>query len=149
MRRRPWPPDQLPLGCVSGQGRIEPEPTFCQSVTYARNKAVWLCGCELRCFSGVWLFVILWTAAHQAPLSKGSFRLEYGSGLPYPPPGDLPNPEIKSTSLMCPALVGGFFTTSATWEAHFVVKRGCAVIIITIIFAKELLLRFNPHKPVT
>ena len=50
---------------------------------------------------------------------------------------------------MSPALVGGYFTTSATWEAHFVVIRGCGVIIITIIFAKELPLRFNPHKPVT
>ena len=66
-----------------------------------------------------------------------------------PSSGDLPNPEIKSTSLMSPALVGGFFTTSATWEAHFVVVRGWGVIIITIIFAKELPLRFNPHKPVT
>ena len=91
--------------------------------------------------------MILWTAAHQTPLSKGSFRLEYWSGLP--PPGDLPNPEIKSMSLMSPALVGGYFMTSATWEAHFVVIRGCGVIIITIIFAKELPLRFNPHKPVT
>ena len=34
-----------------------------------------------------------------------------------PSPGDLPNPGIKATSLMSPALAGGFFTTSATWEA--------------------------------
>ena len=33
------------------------------------------------------------------------------------PPGDLPNPGIKTTSLMSPAMTGGFFTTSATWEA--------------------------------
>ena len=38
--------------------------------------------------------------------------------LPCPPPGDLPNPQIKPTSLMYPALAGGFFTTSATWEAR-------------------------------
>ena len=43
-------------------------------------------------------------------------RQEYCSGLPLPPPGDLPNPGIKLTSLMSPALAGGFFTTSAACE---------------------------------
>ena len=65
-------------------------------------------------FSQVWLFATLWTVAHQAPLSMGFSRQEYWSGLPCPPPGDLPNPGIKP---MSPALAGGFFTTSATWEA--------------------------------
>ena len=36
----------------------------------------------------------------------------------YPPPGDLPDPGIKPMSLISPALVGRFFTTSATWEGH-------------------------------
>ena len=40
--------------------------------------------------------------------------------LPCPPPGDLPNPRIEPTSLMSPALVGGFLTTSTTWEAQVV-----------------------------
>ena len=40
------------------------------------------------------------------------------SELPCPPPGDLSNPGIEPTSLMPPALVGGFFTLSATWEAQ-------------------------------
>ena len=44
-------------------------------------------------------------------------RQEYLSGLPCPPPGDLPNPGIKPASLRVPALAGGIFTTSATWEA--------------------------------
>ena len=39
-----------------------------------------------------------WTAAHQAPLSMGFPRQEYWSGLPCPPPGDLPNPGIKARS---------------------------------------------------
>ena len=39
------------------------------------------------------------------------------SGLPCPPPGDLPNPGIKPASLMSPALAGVFFTTRVTWEA--------------------------------
>ena len=53
--------------------------------------------------------------ACQAPLSMVFSRQEYWSGLPYPPPGDLPNLGIKPASLMSPALTGGFFTTSATW----------------------------------
>ena len=47
----------------------------------------------------------------------GFSRQEYWSGLPCPPPGDVPNPGIEPVSLMSPALAGGFFTTSATWEA--------------------------------
>ena len=67
-------------------------------------------------FSRVRLFATLWTAARQAPLSMGFSRQECWSGLPCPPPGDLPNPGIKPVSLSSPALAGGFFTTSATWE---------------------------------
>ena len=48
-----------------------------------------------------------------APLSMGFSRQEYWSGLPCPPPGDLPNPGIKPASFMSPALSYGFFTTSA------------------------------------
>ena len=48
--------------------------------------------------SSVRLFVTPWTVAHQAPLSMGMPRQEYWSGLPCPPPGDLPNPGIKPRS---------------------------------------------------
>ena len=72
----------------------------------------------LSLFSHVRLFVTLWTVGHQAPLSMGFSRQVYQSGLPYPPPGDLPDPGIKPMSLMSPAFAGGFFTTSTTWEAH-------------------------------
>ena len=50
----------------------------------------------------------------------GFSRPEYWSGLPCPPPGDLPDPGIKPTSPVAPALAGGFFffTTSVTWEAY-------------------------------
>ena len=50
-------------------------------------------------------------------------REEYWSGLPCPPPGDFPNPGIQPSSLTSPALPGKFFTTSATWEAHYYVLR--------------------------
>ena len=45
-------------------------------------------------------------------------RLEYWSGLPFPTPGDLPDPGIQLASLASSTLAGGFFITSATWEAH-------------------------------
>ena len=51
-------------------------------------------------------------------LSMGFSRQEYWSGLPFPPPGDLPDPGIEPKSLISPALGGRFFTTSTTWEAH-------------------------------
>ena len=47
----------------------------------------------------------------------GFSRQEYWSALPCPSPGDLPDSEIKPTSLVSPALAGGFSTSSATWEA--------------------------------
>ena len=50
-------------------------------------------------FSCVRLFVNLWTAAHQAPLSMGFSRREYRSGLPFSSPGGLPRPRIEPTSL--------------------------------------------------
>ena len=48
--------------------------------------------------SRVQLFVTPWTVAHQAPLSMGFSRQEYWSGLPFPSPGDLPNPAIEPRS---------------------------------------------------
>ena len=54
----------------------------------------------------------------QAPPSLGFSRQEHWSGLPYPPSADLPNPGIELRALASPALVGEFFTTSATWEAQ-------------------------------
>ena len=51
--------------------------------------------CMLSHISPVWLLVTLWTIAHQAPLLMGFSRQEYWDGLPFPSPGDLPNPGIK------------------------------------------------------
>ena len=50
------------------------------------------------------LFVTPWTVARQAPLSRGIFRWEYWSGLPFPPPGDRPDSEIVPASPLSPAL---------------------------------------------
>jgi len=61
--------------------------------------------------SRVQCFVTPRTAARQAPLSLGFSRQEYWTGLPFPSPGDLPDPGIECTSPVSPALVDGFFTT--------------------------------------
>ena len=59
--------------------------------------------------SFVWLFVTLWTIACQAPLSMGFPKQEYWSGLPFPSPGDIPNPGIEPTFSESPVLAGEFF----------------------------------------
>ena len=71
----------------------------------------------LSSFSRVQFFATLWTVALQAPLSMGLSRQKYWSGLPFPPPGNLPDPRIKPADLTSPALAGGLFITSITWEA--------------------------------
>ena len=77
-------------------GRIQ----FIWGVGLRTSVPCWLVGsCEhLSCFSCIWLFVSLWTVAHQAPLSKGVSRQECWNGLPFPSPGDLPDPRIKPES---------------------------------------------------
>ena len=57
--------------------------------------------------SHVQILATLWTGALQAPLSIGFPGQEYWSGLPFPPPGDLPDPGISCDS----CIAGGFFTT--------------------------------------
>ena len=85
-------------------------------------------GMQAQLLTCVQLFVTPWTAAHQAPLSMGFSRLEYRSGLPFPPPGDLPSPGIELESPEPPALACRFFTTEprAAWEAYIrTVKSLC------------------------
>ena len=64
----------------------------------------------MKSLSRVQLFVTTGTIAHQAPLSILP-RQGYWSGLPCPPPGDLPHPGIEPASPASPALAGVFFTT--------------------------------------
>ena len=65
-------------------------------------------------FSRVRLCAAPKTASYQAPLSLGFSRQEHWSGLPFPSPADLPDPGIKPTCPMSPALAGKFFTSSST-----------------------------------
>ena len=61
-------------------------------------------GVHTQSLSSIRLFVAPWTVASQAPLPMEFSRQEYWSGLPFPPPGDLPNPGIKPAFLESPAL---------------------------------------------
>ena len=65
-------------------------------VLKARLKGVWV----LSLFSCVQLFVTTWCVALQAPLSMEFSRQEYRSGLPFPSPGDLPNPGVETGCLL-------------------------------------------------
>ena len=88
------------MGCVC----------VCVYVMYTRllwARCVGVCACTLR---HITLFVTPCTVARQSPPSMGFSRQGHWSGLPFPPPGDLPHPETKSMS-PSPALAGGVFTT--------------------------------------
>ena len=73
--------------------------------------------CMLSRFSCVQLFVTFWTVALQAPLSMGFLQARILEWVAVLPPGDLPDPGIKRTSLTSAALAGRFFITSTIWEA--------------------------------
>ena len=64
-------------------------------------------------------FATPWTVARQAPPSMGFPRQEYWSGLPFPPPGDLPDPWNEQTSA---ALAGGFLTTEPPGKSIYYIK---------------------------
>ena len=72
--------------------------------------------CLLSCFSCVQLFVTLWNLAHQGPLYMGILQARILEWVVMTSSREPPNPEIQSTSFACPALTGGFFTTSTTWK---------------------------------
>ena len=103
------PPEDLPGPGIKPMFLTSPAVAggfFTTSATIVKAKSL----------SRVRLFVTPWTVAYQASQSMEFSRQEYWSGLPFPSPGDLPNPGIEPMSLMTPALTGGFFTTSATWS---------------------------------
>ena len=70
----------------------------------------------LNYFSCVQLYATLWTAARQAPLPMEILSARILKWVAMPSSGYLPDPGILPMPLMSPALAGGFFTTSTTWE---------------------------------
>ena len=81
-----------PESIIQSDVKSEREKQISYINAYMWNLEKWY---VLSCFSHVQLFVTLWTVARQAPLSMGFSRQEHWSGLPFPPPGDLPDPEHK------------------------------------------------------
>ena len=82
-----------------------------RTIQSRRKLLAWSC---VRALSGTQLCRTLcnpWTVAQQAPLSIDFSRQEYWSGLPCPPPGDLPDSGIKPASPASPELADRFFTT--------------------------------------
>ena len=83
--------------------------------------------CVLSRFSRGQLWATLWTVAFQAPLSMGLSRQEHWSGLPHPPPGDLPDLGTEPASFTSPALAGGLFTPGTPGTpgmgAHFKIQK--------------------------
>ena len=80
-------------------------------------------------FSCVWLFVALQTVARQAPLSMEFSRQDTGVGCHALLQGIFLTKELNLSLIMCPALAGWFFTTSATWEAHYMCNYGRFVLL--------------------
>ena len=120
-RRSSWPRNRTHTSCIScipgrfftlwaTQIKTTVRYHFSQKVFNTQHYAV------LCLFSHVRLFVTPWTIASQAPLAMEFSKKECWSALPFPTPGDVPNTGIKPGFLMSPALAGGFFTTSTTWQ---------------------------------
>ena len=72
--------------------------------TSSKGNTLSFCSHAVFSLSCVQLFATPWTVAHQTPLSMGFPRQEHWSGLPFPPPGDLPDPGIEPASPTSPAL---------------------------------------------
>ena len=66
------------------------------------------------------LFATLWIVASQAPMSIGFSRKNTGSILPFPPPGDLPDPGIEHKSPVSPALASRLFTTEPPGNTSYI-----------------------------
>ena len=109
-------------GCIPVQSSVPapwwPYDHMTPSDTALRTPAC--VACERACYvaSIVYDSSTLWTVACQSPMSTGFSRQESWTGLPCPPPGDLPGsdgnslPGSNPRSLLSPASTGGFFTTS-------------------------------------
>ena len=87
-------------------------------------------------FSCLQLFASLWTVAPHVPPTMEFSRQEYWSGLPCPPPWDLPYARMELEPLLSPVLAGGLFTTRATQEAPHT----------SLMYSNTLHFRIKPFK---
>ena len=79
--------------------------------------------------SCVRLFATPWTESLKAPLSMEFSSQVYWSGLPFPPPGDLPDPGIKPMCPASPALAGEFFTPEPPGKPNSISERKVKVLV--------------------
>ena len=88
----------LQYSCL--ENPMDGEPGRLQSMWSQRVRHDWVTSLSdfFQLLIHIWLFAIVWTVAHQTPLSMGCSRQEYRSGLPLPPPGNLPNPRTEPRS---------------------------------------------------
>ena len=109
------------FGITESNKNLEIEPVFsnCKSCPSPLNNIIIVvCVCA-QSLSHVQLFGPPWTPTHQTPLSMEFSRQEYWNGLPFPTPGDLPDPGMKPLSLMSPALASGFFITAPPGKPQY------------------------------
>ena len=103
----------------------------------------------LSCFSSVRFFVTPWTVARQCPLSMGFSRQEYWSGLPCPPPGDLPNLGIEPTSLSLLHWQAGSLPLAPLGK-HLLFAKTCHMRMISFYslspFSNQSQCAGHPHK---
>ena len=97
-----------------GLSRVFSSATIRKHQFFSTQPSLWR-NTKVKLLSCVRLFASPWTVAHQAPPSIGFSRQEYWRGLPFPSPGDLPNPGIEPGS---PALEADAFNLWATREAR-------------------------------
>ena len=100
-----------PCHCIEFGGNVELTSQRCWM--YKREWHV-----RAQLLSHVQLFVIPWAVAHQVSLSTEFSKKESWSGLPFPTPGDLPDPGMDPTSPGSPTLADRFFYHCAIWEAQ-------------------------------
>ena len=89
--------------------------------------------CVLSLFISLQYYAILWTVAHETPLSTGFSRQKYWAGLPCPPPGDLPDPGTAPMSLMSPVLAGRFQPLGPPGKTHLLEQNSEQFLLITSI----------------
>ena len=113
-----------------------PSPTSLLRITQTTYLTLCVCMCVL---SHVRLFETPWTVAHQVPLSMEFPRQEYWSRLPFPAPGNLPDPGIKPTSPAFSVLTSRFSTTAPPGTLPLNISQGFQFSIINM--------RFYPVNP--
>ena len=90
------------------------------------------------------LTAIPWTVVHQIPLSMEFSRQKYWSRLPFPTPGDLPDPEIEPTSFASAELAGSLSTLCHLRSPHYIMKYN-KFITLNFFFLKHLMYFCIPY----